>query len=131
MQIKDVIDAFRHYLGNDPPLIQVDKKLYSVKNISFNNINGRPIIVAGHEVSITKQKGDTISPSDLVVGDTIEGQHGIYTVVAHYLNEVQLVRPIVVTRANGYYHTEFEQVKYELPNLVKSLIYAGSSIKDR
>lgn len=128
MKINDVIDDLRAYLGTDPPLIKVDKKLYSVEKVSYNNINGRPIIVAGHEVTITpptKQKGDMIAPSDLVVGDMVEGQHGIYTVVAHYLNEVQLVRPIVVTRANGYFHTEFENVKYELPNLLKSLIYAG------
>lgn len=127
MKVQDVINALRSYMGTDDPLIQVGGKLYQVNNVSFNNISGRPILVAGDEVTITppKEKGSMISPSDLEFGDMIEGQYGIYTVIAVYQNEVQLVRPIVVPRSCGYYNTEYQHIAYILPDTQKKVIYAG------
>lgn len=120
MKNSDIIDDLRHYMGTEELLIKVGDKLYRAKEMSFSNINGRPVLVAGHEVTLTrKDMYDWVYPQQLDVGDMIEGGDGKWTVVSKDGYCVMLHRPVIVVDEMGNYHTEIVQFGYPLDSLQK------------
>jgi hypothetical protein len=111
MLTSQVIADLQGYMGNEPLLIKVEKRLYSLKEVSFTNVSGRPILVADHEVTIpNKLMYEWVFPADLDVGDMIEGQYGKLTVIIKNSEIVVLRRGVVVVKANGDYGTEFVDI---------------------